>query len=310
MARSRVHTELAMAAAERAEQALLLDEALDQLIALEIGDRRVADAIAAVDRRLEVLRDVPVDAASGFEVYDALHMACHVNLAGGRLRAARRYADDVAALPFFREERHIGLGRRVEVDAVAGDFDAVIARADLFERDWRRAGRPVASNLAVGAYAVAMTFGMVADEAARRRWIDITESLLGVSSGRSRGYIWAAVLDAMLALHRDHPDEALALLDRNPTDPVDNANHVLWIPWYAALWAEASVLCDHPASATRLVDAAAAAAGNDIAVLMVERAHHLRDGNTEAVGASASRFDAADCPYQADRARRLAGVAG
>jgi len=298
-----------LAAAEQADQPLLLNEALDQLTALEIGDRRLSDAVAAVDRRLEVLRDTPVDAASGFEVYDALHMACHVNLASGRLHAARRYADDVAALSFLREERHIGFGRRVEVDAVAGDFDAVIDRADVFELDWRRAGRPVASNLAVGAYAVAMTFGMVADEAARGRWIDITEALLGPRSSLSREYTWTAVLDAMLALHRGHSDDALSLLPQNPTDPVNNANNVLWIPWYAGLWAEASVLCDHPASATRLIDAAAAAAGNDIAVAMVERAHHLRDGNTQAVRDLASRFESAGCPYQADRARHLAGVA-
>ena len=102
--------------------------------------------------------------------------------ASRRLGRARRYADDVAALPFFREERHIGLGRRIEVDAIAGTSTRS-CRAELFERDWRRAGRPVAGNLAVGAYAAAMTFGMLADDARRARWIEITEPSSAATGG-------------------------------------------------------------------------------------------------------------------------------
>ena len=124
-AHSRHHTRRAIDLAERAQHPLLINEALDQLTALELDERNLPGALDAIDRRLQLLHDVPLDATSGFEMYDALHMACHVNLASGRLCAARRYADDVASLPFVREERHIGLGRRIEVDAIAGDFDAV-----------------------------------------------------------------------------------------------------------------------------------------------------------------------------------------
>jgi hypothetical protein len=306
-ARSRHHTRRAIELAERADEPLLLNEALDQLSALALAERRLAEALDAVDRRLALLRDVPVDANSGFEVYDALHMACHINLASGHLPAARRYADEVAALPFLREERHIGLGRRMEVDAIAGDFDAVITRADLFERDWQRAGRPVAGNLAVGAYAAAMTFGVVMDDAARDRWIEITEALLG-ASGRlgSPTNIWAAVLDAMLALHRDDADAALALLTRQPGDPLENPNHVLWLPWYDAVWAEASVLVDHPDSDDRLDAATAAAAGNDIARAIIERARRIRHGDDAGLTELIDRFQDAGCPYQADRTRDLA----
>ena len=216
-AHSRHHTLRAIDLAKRAQQPLLINEAHDQLTALELDERNLPGALEAIDRRLQLLRDIPVDATSGFEMYDVLHMACHVNLAAGRLRAARRYADDIAALPFFREERHIGLGRRIEVDAIAGNFDAVIERAELFEHDWWRAGRPVAGNLAVGAYAAAMTFGMLADDARRGQWIDITEALLGPTRGlRTTPRTWNAVLDAMLALHKNDPETALSLLTRSP----------------------------------------------------------------------------------------------
>ena len=69
-----------------------------------------------------------------YEHFDALQMACRVNLGIGKLAEAWHYTDAIAALPYFREQRHIGLGRRIEVDAIAGDFDVVVANAELFER--------------------------------------------------------------------------------------------------------------------------------------------------------------------------------
>ena len=90
-----------------------------------------------------------------------MQMACRIELATGKLAEARHYVDAVTAMPYFREQRYIGLGRRFEVDAIAGDFDVVVANVELFDRDWRRAGRPVAADLAVGAYAAAMVYGML-----------------------------------------------------------------------------------------------------------------------------------------------------
>ena len=176
-------------------------------------------------------------------------MACHVNLALGRLAAARRHADQVANLVFFREQRHVGLGRRIEVEAMAGDFEAVLVDAALFEQDWRRSGRPVTGNLAVGAYAAAMVFGMIGDEAGRKHWTEITIALLPHPDRfASADTTWRVTFDALLALHLDDPQAALKLLERSPDAPasVPTANRALWVPWYAAAWAEASVLAGHP----------------------------------------------------------------
>jgi predicted ATPase/DNA-binding winged helix-turn-helix (wHTH) protein len=308
-ARSRAHTDHALERAEAAALPLLINEALDQLTAVELDAADLNAAAAAIDQRLGLLERVPLDALSGFEYYDTYQMACRVSLASGRLDAARRYADAVASLPFLREQRHVGLDRRMEVDAMAGDFDAVITYSQFFEEDWRQAGRPAASNLASGTYAVAMVFGMVGDFDSRARWIDITRALFPSPDRlESPDPIWNLVFDAFLALHVDDPLTARHLLTTAPDDPVliDNQNIPLWRPWYAAAWAEASVLTHHPDTSRRLIRAANAAVGNDIALTIIRRARLLHRHQPDELAAIAASFDTQGCTYQETRTRTLA----
>jgi predicted ATPase/DNA-binding CsgD family transcriptional regulator len=307
-ARSREATELALRLAESSGNPLLVDEALDQLTALQQCEGDNVAAVATIDRRLEVLSAVPVDARSGFEHYDSLHMACQLSLATGRLAAARQFADTITALPFFRQERHLGLGRRLGVDALAGDFRAAVAHAELFEQDWRRAGRPVVGNLAVGTYAAAMAFGMLGDDDGREHWIDITRALL-LSADRLHASvsIWSLVFDGMLALHRGELEQASEVLSIWPGPELLSAstNHPQWLSWYAATWAEAGVLTAQPDAAARLHDAAELSRDNGIALAMVDRAAALHQGRSDDLVAIAQRLSALGCTYQADRTRAL-----
>ena len=309
LARSHEHTDIALRLAGTAGQPLLLDEALDQLTALQLDGGDLAAALATIERRLAVLATVPVHARSGFEHYDARHMACQVTLAMGLLAESRHHADSITALPFFRQERHLGLGRRLGVDAMVGDFDAAVLHAELFEQDWRQAGRPVAGNLAVGAYAAAMVFGFLGQETNRTRWIEITRSLLQPRPERldAPENIWASLFDGMLALHRGEADRAAELLSIVP-DPDAARGHVfhpLWLPWYAAAWAEAAVLTAHPDVDERLRQATDAARVNEIASALVERAAALHRGRADDLDAIAARLSALGCPYQADRTLAL-----
>ena len=305
-ARSHAATARALDLAEEAGDVLLVNEALDQRISLELAGGDLGGAIAAVDRRLVVLADLAVDAASGFDFYDAYHMGCHVNLAAGRLDAARRHADTLAELPYLCEERHIGLGRRMEVNAMAGEFDAVVADAALFEHDWRRAGLPVAGNLAVGAYAAAMVFGIRRDDESRAHWTSITRSLLSRPERLDDPTnLWAVVLDVMLALDEGDAGTALDRTIQTPVHPVDNSNQVLWLPWYAAVWCEARVIAGVGISAAQVDAARVAAAGNDIALTVIERARRLADEPNSEHGDLIARFTTAGCSYQANRTRSL-----
>jgi predicted ATPase/DNA-binding CsgD family transcriptional regulator len=309
-ARSRSATERALALAERCGDPVLLDEALDQLSVLQLDEGDLFAAAATIERRLELLSTVPVAAVSGFAHYDSLQMACQVNLALGRLEPARRHADAITALPFFRQERHIGLARRLGVDALTGDFRSAVEHADLFERDWRRTGRPVAGNLAVGAYATAMVFGMLGDAEGRDRWAEITSSLLPAQSRLNTVYnVWRALFDGLLALHRDELASAAEALSAPPgaASTTRTTSQVLWEPWYAAAWAETGVLTGDPEVVTRLVHARRLCSTNAIALAVVDRATALHEGSTSDLVAIAARLDGLGCRYQADRTRFLAG---
>jgi predicted ATPase/DNA-binding CsgD family transcriptional regulator len=312
-ARSRAATERALHFAELSGEALLLDEALDQMCALQLGDGDMFAAAATIDRRLEVLSAVQVDPLSGFEHYDSLHMACQVNLAMGRLGPARRFADAITALPFLRQERHLGLGRRLGVDALAGDFPAAVSHAELFEQDWRRAGRPVVGNLAVGAYAAAMVLGMLGDEDARTRWIAITKELLSsVDRLHTVHNVWRAVLDGLLALHRDDLAGAVELLSVRPgaASKIRTTAHPLWESWYAAAWAETAVLTGDPDAMSRVLHARELCRANEIALAIVDRAAALHEGRIGDLDAITGRLTTLGCTYQADRTRVLATRAG
>ena len=159
-ARSHATSERAIELAAADGDPLLLDAALDQLTAAQVerGDlRAAADTLAA---RLATITRLPVDARTGMS-HVAVHLlAAHVGLGLGRLGAARGHADALAGLPFLREELHVGLARRLEVDAMAGDFDEVLRLAESFRTGWIRAGRPQVNNFGSAAYAVAMVHGM------------------------------------------------------------------------------------------------------------------------------------------------------
>ncbi|MFG1922615.1 ATP-binding protein [Cryptosporangium sp. NPDC048952] len=303
-ARSRALTERALGLARAAGDALLENIVLDQLIVVALGERDVAAALEAVRGRLPVLAGEPMDARTGFEFFDAAQMGSNLFLAAGDLAEARRHADIVAALPFYRGEEHIGLARRIDVDALAGEFDAVVEAGERMERDWVRAGRPVASNLAVSAYCVAAVHGLRGDDDARAHWTGITKALLGaypdVFEQRAG---WVPVLEALVDLHRGRAAEALARLAAAPEDDADwaNANLVMWQAWYAALWAEASVLAGHPSARERLPVAAVVARANPIALAIIARSEALLDGHLDLLPGLAERFAQAGCPYQRDR---------
>ncbi|MDF1602408.1 LuxR C-terminal-related transcriptional regulator [Nocardioides sp. YIM 152315] len=291
---------------------LLVDSALDQLCAAHLQAGDLASAYAAVVTRLAGMATVPVDAVSGMDHADASLMGAHVCLSSGLLREGLEHADALAALPFLREEPQIGLARKLELEALAGRFDDVVRDGVAFRSSWERAGRPVVNNFAPSAYAVAMVHGVLGDDAGRDEWVALTRQL----SRDRRGYdlpglVWPAALDAVYLLDRGWPDRARSRLAFRPDDvPRGQRWHQqLWLPWYAALWAEAGVLTDATDLDERLALAAGATRGNGIAELMLGRAADLARGTTEGFAQLADRFDRLGCPYQAARTRALAGPA-
>jgi predicted ATPase/DNA-binding CsgD family transcriptional regulator len=283
--------------------------ALDQLCMVfqQLGD--IPEAMRVVEHRLDLIHRLPVTAASGFEFTDTYLMASDVHVAAGDLAGAGDYADRLASLPFYRDEEHLGIARRLTVDALTGNLDDVVRNGELFRDGWKRAGRPAASDLGKATYAVAMVHGILGDDERRAEWVRMTIDL-GVAPDRLRGCAtgWAPTFDALLALHRHDAGAALERLSADLDDPQTwTWSSMLWRPWYAALAAEAAALDNRDDVDTFIERSRHAARDNPIAAAIVERAAAIASGANESIERFASTFSHLGCPYQRTRTATLAG---
>ena len=205
--------------AHRAGDRAIESAALDQLTAAHLALDDISDAVRAVRRRGEVINKLPMVASTGLEYLDYHHIASDVYLAAGDLVAAGEHADALARLPFVGDEDHLALSRRLRVGAVAGGFDEVATGCERFRLGWERAGRPIVPYLGGAAYAVAMVHGILGDDNRRNTWLGLTVDL-GYPAERLAGCVtgWAPTFDAILALHRNDHDAALARLSADLDD--------------------------------------------------------------------------------------------
>jgi predicted ATPase/DNA-binding CsgD family transcriptional regulator len=286
--------------------------ALDLLIAVYLKIQNLPAAVHGVGRREAVIRSLPMVAVNGFEHSDHHQYACEVLIAAGDLDGAGEYADRLARLPFNREEAYLGRARRMKVDALAGRFDAVLQDGERFRTAWERAGRPVVPNLSGCAYAAAMVHGILGDDTQRQDWVRLAVDLHTspeLAIGAATGY--GPTFDALVALHHSDPEAALRLLAADLHDPdVWGAfsSAQFWRAWYAAVWAEASVLAARDDAPERIERARQAARDNPIAAAMIERAAAMAARDRATVENLAETFDRLSCPYQRTRTLTLAAL--
>ncbi|MEU7410027.1 hypothetical protein AB0B40_12000 [Streptomyces sp. NPDC042638] len=157
--------------------------------------------------------------------------------------------------------------------------------------------------LGPAAASVAMIHGLRDDHEARERWLAVAGRAGPVLDHR-HGY--GAVFDAMVLLHHGDADAALERLAPEP-DQVWKWVCWVWLHWYAALRAEASVLAGHPDARDRVRDARGVVAGNPVATALLERAQALLDSDRARLLAAAAALDAAGCRYQSARTLVFAG---
>ena len=297
----------AVAQAQALGDPLLRSSALDALTAHHLAAGDVEAAVDAVTERIAVLSRVRATALSAFEIADGYNMATEVSLTVGDFSAARGYANVLAQLPFHNIEGHLATSRRMRVEALAGNFDRVLDDARRFRDGWEQAGRPVSPALASGAFAAALVHGLRGDDATRAEWVNIATAM-GLDHKKlvscSTGYI--PTFEAILALHRDIPDEAVARLEDDPQE-LRGWNTGEWRPWYAALHAEAAVLAGHPDARLRVEHSRRLCAPNPTTATMVERAAALLDDDRDGLVPLADTLARTGCAYQQARTLLLAG---
>jgi predicted ATPase/DNA-binding CsgD family transcriptional regulator len=297
--------EQALALARQAGDIPIESAALDELTAVQLGGGEVAAAAASALRRVELLTPLPVSALLGTELSDALSMASQCAVAVGDLRAARRLAERVRDLPFYREEPHLGVTRLLIVTAMTGDWDENVALAEQFRDGWERAGRPRAGNLSKGACAAAMVFGLRGDEETRATWLGIVSVLSTPGRPMSKIHL-GDYFDAVLLLHNGRPAAALDVLRTEPEE-LRTWYNGMWRPWYATAWAEASLLTGHPEAEDRVRRARIAAADNPLALTVIDRATAFARGDRDGILAAAASLEAGECRYEWARSLVLAG---
>jgi hypothetical protein len=298
-------TERAIVLARRAGDPLTESSALDELTSVQLARGELRAALASALRRTEILGPLPVTALSGLEHSDSLQMAAECATAAGDLRAARQLAERVRNLPFHREEGHLASARLIVVATLAGDWDEALALAGQFREGWEQAGRPRVGNITRSAYAAATVYGLRGDGDARAAWLEIVDAL--ATPGRSLSTMhFNEFFDALLLLHRGRGEAAMALLG-TPPEHFRTWISGMWRPWYAALWAEAAVVTEHPDAAARIRRARLATLDNPVAAAIVDRAAALA-GDRAGLAPAAEALSAAGCRYQ--WARTLVAMGG
>ncbi|MFD2007632.1 ATP-binding protein [Streptomyces narbonensis] len=296
--------ERAVALARLAGDPVAESAALDALSGARSWAGDTFAAAAAARRRIDLLVPLPPAPARTHELLDALAMASGTALGAGRLAEARRWGGELAGHPLLAEVGHHATSWLLVADAFAGRGDEVLTGSGRFLDAWERGGRQQSFSLGPAAASVAMVHGLRGDLTARAEWLAIVDRA-GTSEEYRHGY--GAILDATVLLH---DGDAAAALDRVAPEPEQVWKWVtwIWLHWYVALRAEASVLAAHPDARARTAAARTVVAGNPVASAQLDRAEALLDGgDPRRLLAVARAFDAAGSRYQAARTLLLAG---
>ena len=281
--------------------------ALDVLTGTHIVSGRLTDAARCARTRVNLLDGRPADPPGALELKDALHMGVLACVGAGDLVSASRFGEQHRTLAFLREQRDLALEPTLLPDALAGRWNEVTTRGQMFLDDWIAAGRPAAPGRSIGPCAVAMVHGLLGRPDEREIWLEVVAQLRGVdrpSATASTGY--GELFDAIVLLDRDRPRQAVQLL-ADETRGQSGWYGPLLSQWRAALLAESAVLAGDPLAALRCAQAEQAAAGNPVAAVLARRATALAAGDDDALVELAGRLDDLDVPYQAARTLVLAG---
>lgn len=277
---------------------LLEDSALDALTLHYILQGDIASAAAASSQRLEPLTPLTLEIGASVAIKDALHSAVYINVAAGRLEAARHAGLQEAELPFLREESHLSKEELMAPDALTGRWHEVLRASEDVRTSWERAGKPIAPGGGIGVAAVAMVHGLRGDHQSRKQWLQILSDFRGIeledlNAGPSGAF------DAVVALHHGDYEQAYDRLSADPRE--QHWTTPLFSQWRAGLLCEAAVLSDAPDVEELLMSAVTSTAGNPIAALFVERSAALHNKDHSSFPAIIASFRHLDYGYQAAR---------
>lgn len=289
-----------VAAARDSGDPVLLSASLDALTVAQLAADGAAAAAATAVSRVTPLLARSYDPAVGLELKDAYHTAAMMLLGAGDARSSLEYARRHRDLPFLRAERDLAAEELFAPAALCGDWDDALAAADGYRRAWEHSGAPAAAGRAIAPAALALIFGLCGEDDAAAQWRAAYTAMRGHPSETATPPAYIRVFEAVLALDRGCPTEALATLGAPGSDFYD----LIFASWHTALAAEAAVLANDTHAADILQRAHTLSTTDSIPGLIARRAVSLRL-NDHPEPNLAGAFAALGAPYQERRSRIL-----
>ena len=166
--------ETALAWAQQVGDPRLLSSALDANASATGEEGRNRQAWAFTRDRLALLEHLPRhDPRSGGEVVDIFHMGTERALAAGAIGDAIAVAFRQQQDASSRGLPHFAANHLVVPFTLQGRFEEALAQAEITQRGWERAGRPVAGWLAPSFLATALIHGLRAQWVPYRQFLDL-----------------------------------------------------------------------------------------------------------------------------------------
>lgn len=294
----------ALAAARRADDAVLVSAALDALGSVSVMNGYFARTHLLAGQRLELVARLPAHhPRAGSELHDILHMAVENAVTAGELsfalETARRFDDDelLAAAPQMAESKAI-----VPL-VLLGRFDEAIARGQRTRELWHEAGGPAARWLAPSMYSLVLCHALRGDEQATSAWRRFGGTELAGDQTRNVHFQVGAMVtfvEARLALHAGRWEQAARLIAHLPTDRDAwwTVRHWYFDAYSWAVAAELAVAARLPDAADRLAAAEPAARENRWAAACVTRARARLTGDPADLDAALQAWEGLDARYE------------
>ncbi len=293
--------EAAVAAARAAGDPILISAALDApgTLAIRAGRFRRAYRIARERLALVELMDRR-HPASAAEILDSFHNAWLCAFATGDLQAALSTAERITRDDLLGAHPYRSAGKLIPPLVLLGRFDEALEHAQPMWEAWRRSGMPIAAWLSPAASAIALAHGLRGEHGAYRLWRARAERALDTGEAAPGPMVFAAFVDARVAVNTGTVEDAAALVCRAFTGTSTG-----WSAAYArAAGAELAVLAGLPDADRRLAAAAESAGENEWAAACLARARgHLY--GAAAFEESLGRWSRIGARFESERTSRL-----
>jgi hypothetical protein len=287
---------MAVDAARRTGDPVLIAAALDALCVATVHAGQFREAHRTVDERLRVVATLAAHQPTGAaEITDAYHVAASAALAAGDLPAAHTAVEQARRHDPIGGHPYLSAPKRVRILTLSGQFDEASDVAQTMWDNWVRDGSPAITWLSSAVAAVALVHGL-RDNGQYEKWRSRSLTVAGCDDPTDCPDLKAilAFVEARIAIHFGDHHHADTLVERTDVIPAER-----WWEGYArAAGAELAVVAGLPDAAARLTRTEPLAAEHYWAAACLARARGRLQRDPRAIAEALSRWERLDARFE------------